>query len=131
MVKVIHIAVKLQIGPEVLRLSRSSSAPARHGDNLVESRSWQPREPLLPGDPGIYYSLSLGFLQSISMRKCTHLTQPLYSRINLLTSVELLLLFPTDGAGTELCEGLGEGHRVGDHTWSNLKICHSVVAIFL
>lgn len=36
--------------------------------------------------------------QSISMKKCTHLTQPLYSRINLLTSVELLLLFPTDGA---------------------------------
>lgn len=66
--------------------------------------------------------------QSISMKKCTHLTQPLYSRINLLTSVELLLLFPTDGAWTELHKGLGE--EEGDHAWSNLKICHTVVAIF-
>jgi len=122
--------VKLEVGPEVLRLSRSSSVPAWHGDGLVESRGWQPFEPLLPQDPGIYYSLCLGFLQSVSTKKCTHLTQSLYPRISLLTSVELLLLFPTDGAGTELRKGVGEGHIEGVHTWSNLQICHSAVAIF-
>lgn len=125
-----YVVVKLQIDPEVLQLSRSSSALAWHGDGFVESRGWQLLEPLLPGDPGIYYSLSLGFLQSLAMKKCTHLTQPLYSRINLLTCVELLLLFPTDGAGTELHKHLGEGHIEGDRTWSNLTICQYVVAVF-
>lgn len=67
--------------PEVLRLSRNSSVPAQHGDGLMESRDGQLLEPLLPGDPGIYYSSS-GFLQLISMKKCTHMTQTLYSRVN-------------------------------------------------
>lgn len=82
----------------------------------MENRGCQLLEPWLPGDPGICYSLSLGFLQSIPMKKCTHLTQPFYSRINLLTSVELILLFPTDGAGTELHKDLDEGHIEEDHT---------------
>lgn len=75
------VVVKLLISLEVLRLSRNSSVPAQHGDGLMESRDQQLFEPLLPGDPGINYS-SFGFLQSLSMKKCTHMTQILYSRIN-------------------------------------------------
>lgn len=58
------------------------------------------------------------------------MTQTLYSRVNWLACVELLLLFPTDGDGTELCKGLGEDHIEGYHNWSNLKVCYSVEAIF-
>lgn len=72
---------------------------------------------IVPRDPGKYYSIPLGFLKSISMTKCTHLTQPLCSRINLLTCMELLLLAPTDGGGAELPKDLGEGYREGNHTW--------------
>lgn len=109
--------LKLRFGPEVLRLSRSSSVPPRHGDGPVETRGWQLLKGLLPRDPGNYYSIPLGFLQSISMTKCTHLIQPLCSRINLLTCMELLLLAITDGGGIELQKGLGGGYREGNHTW--------------
>lgn len=111
------VVLRLPFGPEVLRLSRSSSVPPWHGDGPVESSGWQLLKRLLPRDPGNYYSIPLGFLQSIWRTKCTHLTQPLCFRINLLTCMELLLLFPTDRGGTELPKDLGEGHREGNHTW--------------
>lgn len=71
----------------------------------------------VPRDPGNYYSIPLGFLQSISMTKCTHLTQPLCSRINLLICMELLLLVSTEGGGPELPKDLGEDYREENHTW--------------
>lgn len=114
--QMLELVLKLLFGPEVLRLSWSSSSTLASRCS-VESSAWQLLKALLPRDPGNYYSIPSGFLQSISVTKCTHLTQPLCSRLNLLTCVELLLLFPTDGGGTELSEDLGEGYREGNHTW--------------
>lgn len=50
----------------------------------------------------------------------------------LVTSLtrEMLLLFCTDEARTKLGMTLGEGQIEGDPTWSDLKVYHSVTAIF-
>lgn len=97
-----HTMLKHQIYSEVFRLRRGSSAPSWYGDGLEESKEG-----------------------SCSGHRCQQ-------TLALVTSLsrEILLLFCTDEAGTKLGMGLGEGQIERDPTWSDLKVYHSVTAIF-